>query len=304
LGVGLGNFSSAYGEEQAAYFASGKANATEELVAGCPEYGFNEYLQIMLESGIVSFLLFVTLIVLALRFMKRKRDWGILGSLVSILVFAFFSYPFSILPFLIILVFLLATSVTEAKETDNPRRFPSIILASLCLFVSCFCLYERFPVYDAYKKWNQCRVDYYSELYTEVVSDYKTLYPLLNDQIQFLFEYSQALSKSEKYAKSNEILQRAMQISCDPMLYNIMGKNCQRMKQYDEAEKWFNYAANIVPNRVYPYYLMLLMYQEAGETAKARAAAQTVLAKEPKVHSQAIEEMREEAKKIIHLQHD
>jgi tetratricopeptide (TPR) repeat protein len=299
LGVGLGNFSGAYGEEQAAYFASGKANATEELVAGNPEYGFNEYLQIMLESGIVSFLLFMTIIVLAFRLMKRKRNWGIVGALISLLVFAFFSYPFSMLPFLIILVFLLATSVPDADDSNNPHRLPFILVSCLCLFVSCFCCYERFSVYNAYKKWNQCSAYYYSESYNEAVSDYETLYPLLNDQTLFLFEYSQVLSKTEKYAKSNEVLQRAMQISCDPMLYNIMGKNYQAMKEYNQAEAAFRKAANLVPSRLYPWYLLTKLYDEMGLKDKVLETATIVQTKEVKIQSPAVDEMREEVEKII-----
>ena len=57
LGAGLGNFSGAYGEAQAAYFAAGKG--TEELVAGSPDYGFNEYLQIAVEGGFIALVLFL-----------------------------------------------------------------------------------------------------------------------------------------------------------------------------------------------------------------------------------------------------
>lgn len=47
----LGGFPAAYAETQAEYMASGKATEQEKLVAGCPEYAFNEYLQIGLEQG-------------------------------------------------------------------------------------------------------------------------------------------------------------------------------------------------------------------------------------------------------------
>jgi hypothetical protein len=41
------------------------------------------------------------------------------------------------------------------------------------------------------------------------------------------------------------------------------------------------------------------MYGDAGETEKARAAAETVLVKEPKVQSTAVREMWEEMKKRL-----
>jgi hypothetical protein len=186
--------------------------------------------------------------------MRRNKQWGAMGSLLALLVFACFSYPFSLLPFLIIFVFLLSTNAAQWNANDanwadqdgffklfskriirvNPRHLRSIITLS-GLVITCFCGYKQYPVYQAYKQWNQNRVYYHAGMYNESVQNYESLYPYLNDQIQFLFEYAQSLSKSDfqgmadqarhdRLVRSNEVLARAMQISCDPMLYNIMGK--------------------------------------------------------------------------------
>ena len=53
-GCGLGYFGGAFGKAQAAYFATEEATEQEEWVAGSPEYGFNEYLQLGVELGIVG----------------------------------------------------------------------------------------------------------------------------------------------------------------------------------------------------------------------------------------------------------
>ncbi|MCL2651075.1 MAG: O-antigen ligase family protein [Candidatus Azobacteroides sp.] len=302
LGVGLGNFSGAYGDEQAAYFASGKGTKTEEYVAGCPEYGFNEYLQIAVESGVISLGLFLAIVFLSLQSCFISREWGIAGSMVSLLVFAFFSYPFSLLPLLIIFVFLLANSTRITQiYTDNHLKSAQICVIcalSICLSITALCLYKAYPAYQAYKKWNTSKIYYGAGLYKDVAKNYEELYPLLNDQIQFLFEYAQSLSKSEQYTKSNEILKRAMQISCDPMLYNIEGKNYQALKEYDRAEACFIKASNITPNRLYPFYLLTKLYHEMGLQDKVNEMADIVQTKEPKVHSRAVEEMRIEVKKL------
>jgi tetratricopeptide (TPR) repeat protein len=124
------------------------------------------------------------------------------------------------------------------------------------------------------------------------------LYPYLNDQIRFLFEYAQCLSKSEQPEKSNAVLLRAVQISCDPMLYNIMGKNYQAMKQYEQAEMALVKATQLVPSRLYPWYLLTKLYVEMGWDEKAAETAKIVLTKEPKVQSPAVREMREEVGKL------
>ncbi len=317
FGVGLGNFSGAYGDVQAGYFALGKGSGTEEFVAGNPEYAFNEYLQIAIESGVVSLILFLSIIGLAISNLIKAEKYGLLGSLVAILVFSLFSYPFSILPFLIIFVSLVAIGNFHNKwHTDNinnseyhdslkkivrinPCHLCAIVIAGIGLFLSCFCLYTQYPVYKAYEKWNNEKIYYNAGLYHDVAEDYKQLYPLLNDQIQFLFEYAQSLSKSEQYEESNQVLQRATRISCDPMLYNIMGKNYQSLKEYDKAEQCLIKASQIVPNRIYPYYLLMLLYEESGQMEKMKQTALIVMEKEPKVDSQAVKEMREKAKKTL-----
>ncbi|MDR1584409.1 MAG: O-antigen ligase family protein [Prevotellaceae bacterium] len=305
LGVGLGNFSGAYGDAQSAYFAAGKGTAAEELVAGSPIYGFNEYLQIMVECGVISLLLFLSIVFLSLRSFFINRKWGMVGSLISLLVFSFFSYPFNVLPILIIVVFLLAMGGASEKSLNFPNNLKSKY-ARICvicvlfpfLSVTAFCCYKEYPIYGAYKKWNAIKRYYCAGLHKDVVKDYEMLYPLLNDQIQFLFEYAQSLSKTEQYIESNEVLKRAMQISCDPMLYNIMGKNYQALNTYQEAEACFMKAAHIVPHRLYPYYLLTKLYHEMGLQDKVNEFADIVQTKEPKVHSTAIKEMKHEVKKM------
>ena len=83
------------------------------------------------------------------------------------------------------------------------------------------------------------------------------------------------------------------------MLHNIMGKNYQGLQQYAKAEESLLKSTHIVPNRVYPYYLLTHLYLEMGDTIKAKESAHMVQTKEPKVQSTAIREMRMEIKKIV-----
>ena len=139
---------------------------------------------------------------------------------------------------------------------------------------------------------------YQMGMYKETAQGYEPLYPYLNDRIQFMFEYGRSLSQLEQPEKSNEVLQRATKISCDPMLYNIIGQNYQSLQKYDLAEANLLKSTQIVPNRLYPWYLLMKLYIETGDERKARKAAETVLTKEPKVQSTAVREMREEANKL------
>ncbi|MDR0863309.1 MAG: O-antigen ligase family protein [Candidatus Symbiothrix sp.] len=296
LGVGLGQFPGTYASEQALYFASGEASEQEELVAGSPEYAFNEYLQMAVEWGIVPFLLFGIIIAGALYRGYKRKQIAATASLVSLLVFAGMSYPFSVLPFAIALVFLLAVIYSE-KNTNQKSAKTAIILLTGFLLTG-LCIYNRYPTYNAYKKWNFAKVLYQTKSYEPAKKEYAALYPYLNDQINFMFEYGHLLSNSKEYEAGNEILQQTVRICGDPMLYNVMGKNYQAMKKYEQAEACFIRATQMIPNRLYPWYLLCKLYAEMGLSEKVQETAAIVLTKEPKVQSPAVREMREEVEKL------
>jgi len=308
MGVGIGHFSGAYGSEQAVYFKSGKQSKHEEFIAGNPEYAFNEYLQIIIEFGIVpAIVLFVSFFLIVYLGIKRKAIPET-GGLVSLLIFAFMSYPFNLLPLLIVLVFLMALilskksyvkveNVTEKGFTLN-WKFVIFMLIIFCsvLFVS---LYHQLPAYKSYQEWNKLKMVESVDSYPEMKKDYEKIYPNLSDQTQFLFEYAQCLSKVNEYKQSNLILKQAIKISCDPMLYNILGKNYQRLGNYKLAEQNFFISSHIVPNRIYPYFLLSNLYSENGKTDSAILMAKKVLEKKPKVQSTATKEMKVEMKKMV-----
>lgn len=100
-GYGQGNFALAYGTSQEAYFAEGSYSPQEELVAGSPEYAFNEYLQIALEWGIPVLLCCLAFAGFCLRRGVELKRWGPCGSVISLLVFAFSSYPMQLPAFVI-----------------------------------------------------------------------------------------------------------------------------------------------------------------------------------------------------------
>jgi tetratricopeptide (TPR) repeat protein len=77
-----------------------------------------------------------------------------------------------------------------------------------------------------------------------------------------------------------------------------MGKNCQALKQYELAEQSFRKAANLVPSRLYPHYLLAKLYHETGQKDKAEEETDIVLTKLPKVESMAVEEMKNELIKL------
>ena len=293
IGHGTGNFVSAYGRAQENYFANGEFSETEELVAGSPEYAFNEYLQVAMEYGI-PFLLVVSLVI-AFCLWKGSSEGriGICGGVISFLVFSFSSYPMQIPGFAVTFYLLLAACAIGRSKVI------------LFLFISMMALlgtyYWKNNQYAACKDWYRSKMLYNIGAYQSAKEDYGKLYPELANRGAFLFEYGYSLHKLKEYDNSTRILEEAMTHSNDPMILNIIGKNYQALGDYEKAEEYLIRSTHRLPGRIYPYYLLVKLYAEPQylQPEKLKYAAEIVLTKEPKVQSTAVREMREEVKKLL-----
>lgn len=293
-GHGEGNFAAAFGDAQERYFAGGDYAAWEERVAGSPKYAFNEYLRCAVEYGIPVTIVVLLVIGYCLCVGVRYEELGVCGAVISLLIFSFSSYPLQIPVFIVTFVGLLLACVLNHRWTT---------WAMLAVAIAAYGIYrlaDDRKMLDACREVVNVRMLYRAGAYEAALEDYERLYPLLKEKDDFMFEYGHCLHKLERYEDSNRIMKEAMGLSNDPMILNIIGKNCRQAGDYRAAEYWFTRAIHRLPGRIYPYYLLALLYAEPGfcQPERFEEMKQIVQTKEPKVNSTAIREMREELDKI------
>lgn len=305
-GVGLGGFPAAYAQSQIDYFKNGNGSETEKLVAGSPEYAFNEYLRIFLEKGVFGGVLFLFLTVLIIRNGIRNKQTGTAGSFFALSVFAFASYPYYLWEFLIMWVLLGSVCVSKKPDSHFKKiKKQTIYLSILFLMVlavgTLYCLKQLQPYLQAKKEWDKLRPFYTMKAYENITNEYDHLFTKLHHNQKFIFEYAVALNATKQYEKADSILTRGLQLSCDPMFYNVKGRNYHEMKKYKEAETCYINSTYLLPERIYPYYLLTKLYADSSfyQPIMMHQTARAVLEKEPKVHSIAINEMRDDVKKIL-----
>ena len=293
VGYGTNSFAAAYGMAQENYFAKGYYSEVEELVAGSPEYAFNEYLQIAVEHGIPF--LFVVLLIIAFCLWKGSKEGriGICGGIIAVLVFAFSSYPIQIPGFAVAFYFLLAACVIGRS------KIMLLFFISITILLGTY--YCKYNQYDACKNWYRSKMLYNIGAYQLAKEEYEKLYPDLKNQGAFLFEYGYCLHKLKQYDSSTIVLEEAMNYTCDPMVLNIIGKNHQAVGKYEKAEESLIRSTHRLPGRIYPYYLLANLYAEPKyyRPEKLERVAEVVLTKEPKVQSIAVREMREKINALI-----
>jgi len=114
-----------------------------------------------------------------------------------------------------------------------------------------------------------------------------------------LFDFAKTLREEKRYMDSNAILRMGTHVSADPMFYVIMGNNYRDEQLYDLAREAYEKAYAIMPNRLYPLYQLMVMYQDCGNKAAAVDMAKRMKHSYVKVESRATQQMVEKADSIL-----
>lgn len=300
-------FASLYAEAQEGYFEKGNYSQIEERVASTPDFAFNEYIQLIAENKIDILFIILLLGILLLRLSYQGKCIGLGGGILGFMVFAFFSYPFHI-PGLIVTAIGMATAiiidyVIKMGERKYILVYSIIILAIIFPNVIYgYNLYSKYSKrYEAVIEWSKVRKLYYSGLYSSTVEAYDYIKDMMNWNGDFWFEYGRSLYQLNRTNEAEIALKKALTLSGDPMILNILGLNAQKEKKFKEAERYFYRAINRVPERVYPYYLLVRLYKEKEfyQPEKLYKVAQFILNKKPKVDSKAFRQIQEEVNNIL-----
>ena len=318
-GTGINHFGGSYGDAQADYFHNliiengendldwNVINEHSRLIADCPDSPYNEYLFVGIEYGPIIMVLFFGVIEASILFsFKRNSIWCF--GMISLAVFSFFSYPMHVKQFQILFTILIAACLTDSGCCKDDKKgllmmskVDIFIMTLLFLSFTIICMIKKPELKhqkEAVASWRQVEKWYNLDYYDYVVEDCQTLLPYLKHDESFLFDYGQSLSKTGNYALSDSVLKIGTKISCDPMFWNVMGNNSLSLGKYREAEERYKHAFYLVPNRIYPLYLLAKLYIEEGDTASFLKMTEIVETFIPKVESATTEQIKQEIREL------
>ncbi|MBO5181367.1 MAG: O-antigen ligase family protein [Paraprevotella sp.] len=291
LGTGVGGYLHALGEGQSEYFATHPDSVFIPSV-GVADLPFCEPIRLAVEMGAVGLVL-VTGVLALTAWRLWRSGHPLFYALLALLVFSLFSYPFNIPVFGVILAVIVATAANVGEERLVSAGKVCSLLGAIVLGFTVFTF--LIPKKKAEKEYEQ-----FSHLKDEAfIKAYYELLPKLNDNPKFLFNFGSLLRDAGRHNDSNAMLRQGTLLSVDPMFPILMGRNYEDMQEYGMADSLYHHAFHMVPNRIYPLYRRMKLYETMEDSTRMTDMAKRITDFKVKVESPATRDMKKEAKRII-----
>ena len=215
-GMGIDKFRSKYMYYQAAYFSE-NPNSPFSQIADEITVPFSEPLKVAIEQGVIGLVIptaiFVTVLISALKkrrlkeeYIYRETIYIYAAILITLLLFSCFSYPFTYIQFLFLLIIctaVLSASQSYVKFVVRPDKAWLLLLIP-CTIVACYVSSKGINYAKYLKKMQIHLVNLDTNKPDVTLQAFSDMEPVLKTNYNFLVSYANLLSLNNEYEKSIE----------------------------------------------------------------------------------------------------
>lgn len=293
-GWGWNAFRAHYMDYQAAYFEC-HPNSVYAMLADNVQSPFNEFLSFLLCFGIIGVLFLSVTIFLLFRFCQCNRIEPIkqtaVCALLGIAVFSFFSYPFTYPSVWILFAFCIYVLIKDCVSYKPSRGMERV----------CFIFFALCAVFLGGKVCQRIHAEYKWKkvAYVPMEKDlpvYADLYSILGKDPYFLYNYAFARFRCGHLDEGLTLALECRSLWADYDLEVLLGTIYIRKKEYRQAELHYIKASFMCPCRFIPLYQLFCLYQEQGNESLAYDFAKRIEAKEVKVSSTTVKQIKYKVK--------
>ena len=298
LGYGMSGFRQYYMSAQANYF---RANPGSSFIMLSDNVGhpFNEYIRLIIQFGLVGFLIAVIILVIIVRkLLKCDKPTKVLGlSFVSsIFVMCQFSYPFRYAAVWLLASFaIIPAFINKGNKTYLIPAYIRIMLScSLLIFLAGTL---RRMYYEM--KWSEISERAVVGQSKKMLKYYSEMKHVMSHDPLFLYNYAAELNYNGQYLESIEIVKQCARMWNDYDVQILLANNYAYLKDKDSAIQSYEQAYNMIPCRFEPLYGEMLVYMESNDTLNVIRVADIINEKPVKVRSDRVSFIVQRAQQAI-----
>ncbi len=318
-GIGYGRYGVEYLNYQAKFFED-PVNERYFDLADNLKGAKNEYLQILVETGIGGFILFFILffmfyhqsykVVISIRHQNSNSEerlaiMTIVVSTTIILLHALVDNVFYAVPIMVLFWFNLAMVSVLAKKHDlhcskfyiSFSHHPIIQLAGLILlFFNIFVIWNKAK---GYIYWQDGQNYVAAGLWEHGIKAYEKALRKFPRDGELQFHLGAAYAYTRKPEKALKLLKQATQRFNDKNLYIVLGYTYIQLKDFYQAEKSFNRALQMYPKLLLPRLWLAELYLNQGKKEAAIQKLNSIIKTKPKNYSEEIIRIKQEARQKL-----
>jgi O-antigen ligase len=236
LGVGYSNFSSLYNLYQGRFFDQGMGSELERMAASSIPFAFNEYIESLVEFGILGFVViavFWFLVIKSVRYALRSNDnltIGMSGVIFLYLIMSFFYNPSQILPLYLIFSVCLAcvVSVQKLKVRLKLSHKYTAAFSLFSLLASVVFLPTFHKQFRAEQTWHRARIAIEDGQIPDALEIFEYVYPNLNWDGNFMHQYGEILLKTGNTERAIQYLEEGKEFWPNPYLFEDLAVAYER----------------------------------------------------------------------------
>ena len=307
FGHGAGGFKAHYMNYQARYFEQ-RPDSEYAALANNVNRPFSEYVLLLTNFGLAGFALLLAaagfLWKSFLRCRREKIVRAAAGCLLSVAVFALFSYPLTY-PFVWVMLMLsAAVIICRAKyPVKIPGRvlYPVKLLTMPAILLFVWAAWQRMA---NEMRWCKIAHQSLSGKTEQMLPEYERLHPAMSGNESFLYNYAVELNVAGHYDKSLQIGNDCERLWADYDLQMLMAQNYQELQSYAEAEKHYWKAASMCPVKFMPLYELAKLYEATGKETEALVMAERIIVKGIKIPSPVIAVIKKKMQELANRIND
>ena len=305
LGIGIDKFKSRYMYYQADFFSAYPESPFAQI-ADDVNVPFSEPLKIAIEQGVTGFVVFSSILLSALlpnrkffkqnerqRFGREQTCYIFSAIFVTLLLLSCFSYPFSYIQFLFLLVTCLAIlscfqpGIKVFLYNRNLVRLSFIVFVILVVCISFVAI--QYTFYQ--KKLHSNTFNVALNKLEAALPAFRAMEKVMKADPNFLISYSNYLSMNGDNRASIEKLRASLSFHASYKAILELGRRYELIDETESAHENWELASLMIPSRFEPLYLRIWNYHRHGLYRQADSLTAIFLQKARKVESIRIDVM-------------
>lgn len=300
-GIGWGNFKSLYMHYQARYFEAGIYSEKELLLADNTYYAFNEYLQLVIEAGLLGFFAMVAYLYFLYKLVVKtivRFDFFtpiniLLGFVIAVHIAALFTYCFHKSYICSLYLASVATLLIYCFK-KKPSIYNSLLLL-IVVFLFCFIGINYQFRYSKCLALNNLDEVKHKEGTGDLYGAsrlLKEIEPSLYNDGDFMELKSRLCYAVWDLNTAEQATLQLIKLRPSNLAYARLGNIYRAKENIELAEKAYIMAINMVPNRFIERYRLYQFYKEIGEEEKANKIKEDILRLPVKIPSDMINRIK------------